>query len=252
MYPKPMTPSALSFLSLVLSFAFLLPAFQMAAAQSSDDSHTSSEQGWENLFDGTSTDAWRGYNMDEFPKNGWKIMDGELVFEPSDRGDWTSGLDIITKEKYGDFELEMEWMVSKGGNSGIFYHILEQPEVAIYWSALEMQVLDNEYHPDANMGKDGNRKAGSLYDLIPAKPQNTKPHGEWNQVRIISEGNHVEHWMNGEKVLEFERFTPEWFKMLRNSKFREHNEFGAMREGHIGLQDHGDLVKYRNIRIRRL
>jgi hypothetical protein len=102
------------------------------------------------------------------------------------------------------------------------------------------------------MGKDGNRKAGSLYDLIPAKPQNTKPHGEWNQIRIISDGNHVEHWMNGEKVLEFERFTPEWFKMLRNSKFREHNEFGAMREGHIGLQDHGDLVKYRNIRIRRL
>ena len=236
---------------MVFSAFLLLPFFHLVHAQTTNQ-EDSDKKGWDILFDGSSTDAWRGYNMDHFPEKGWMIQDDALVFEPSDKGEWTSGLDIITKETYADFELELEWMVSKGGNSGIFYHILEQPEEAIYWSALEMQVLDNEYHPDANMGKDGNRKAGSLYDLIPADPQNARPNGEWNQVRIVSSGNHIEHWMNGEKVLEFERFTPEWFKMLRNSKFREHNAFGAMREGHIGLQDHGDLVKYRNIRIRRL
>ncbi len=207
---------------------------------------------WINLFDGSSLEHWRVYNMDGMPDEGWQIEDGLLVFRPPARDDWTSGLDIITRETFSDFELKLEWMVEQGGNSGIFYHVLEQPTQAIYWSGMEMQILDNEHHPDATRGVDGNRKAGSLYDLIPADPQNTKPHGEWNTVRIISDGNHIEHWQNGEKVLEFERFTPEWFEMLRNSKFREHNEFGAMREGHIGLQDHGDVVKFRNIKIRKL
>lgn len=241
-----------SSLTATLLLFLILPLLQCSFAQNEDKTESSEKSDWEILFDGSNTDAWRGYNTPSFPDRGWKIEGDVLIFEPADRGEWTSGLDIITKDKYADFELEMEWMVSKGANSGIFYHILEQPDQAIYWSALEMQVLDNEHHPDANMGNEGNRKAGSLYDLIPARPQNANPHDEWNKVRIVSDGNHVEHWMNGEKVLEFDRFTVEWFSMLRNSKFREHNEFGAMREGHIGLQDHGDLVKFRNIRIRRL
>lgn len=207
------------------------------------------QENWIILFDGTSTDQWRQYNTESFPDKGWQIEEGLLVFRPVPGPDWTSGRDIITKQKFQDFDLRLEWMIEEGGNSGIFYHVLEQPTQAIYWSGLEMQVLDNENHPDATQGVDGNRKAGSLYDLIPANPQNTRPHGEWNEVRIVSKGAKVEHWMNGEKILEFERWTPEWFEMLRNSKFRTHNEFGAMPGGHIGLQDHGDVVKFRNIRI---
>lgn len=205
-------------------------------------------EGWILLFDGESTEHWRGYNMDSFPDS-WVVEDGAIVFKP---GNYSGPQDIITKETYKDFILKLDWMIEEGGNSGIFYHVLEQPTQAIYWSGLEMQILDNENHPDAEMGIQGNRKAGSLYDLIPADPQNTKSHGEWNSVTIISDGAKVEHWQNGEKVLEYERWTPEWFDMLRNSKFLEHPEFGAMREGHIGLQDHGDIVKFRNLKIKPL
>ena len=239
----------------ILYFSVLLMLFIIGCTQQNEES---TEMGnkenneWIMLFDGSSTDHWRGYNHEEFPSHGWKVEGNELVFRPPTSNEWTSGLDIITKQTFSDFELQLEWMVSEGGNSGIFYHVLEQPTQAVYWSALEMQILDNENHPDSNMGVNGNRKAGSLYDLIPANPQNTKPHGEWNSVKIISDGNRIEHWQNEEIVVEFERFTPEWFEMLRNSKFSNHNEFGAIREGHIGLQDHGDIIKFRNIKIREL
>lgn len=208
--------------------------------------------GWILLFDGESTDHWRGYNMEGVPDKGWIVEDGFLVFDPTVNSDGNYPADIITKEKYKDFEFKIDWWIEEGGNSGIFYHVLEQPNQSVYWSGLEFQLLDNENHPDANQGIAGNRKAGSLYDLISADPQNTKPYGEWNSVKIVSKGAHVEHWQNGEKVVEFERWTPEWFEMLRNSKFLEHPEFGAMQEGHLGLQDHGDLVKFRNIKIKPL
>lgn len=207
------------------------------------------EEGWILLFDGQSTDHWRGYNMDSFPEESWVIEDNALVFQP---GDYNGPQDIITREIFGDFEFKLDWLIEEGGNSGVFYHVLEQPDQAIYWSGLELQILDNENHPDAEMGIEGNRKAGSLYDLIPAEPQNSNPYGEWNTTTIISEGSKVEHWQNGEKIVEYERWTPEWFEMLRNSKFLEHPEFGAMREGHLGLQDHGDVVKFRNLKIKPL
>ncbi len=209
-------------------------------------------EGWMLLFDGSSTEHWRGYNMDAFPDEGWRIEDEALVYRPPQTESWSSGLDIITKRKFGDYIFKIEWNIERAGNSGIFYHVLEQPTQAIYWSGLEMQILDNENHPDADQGIAGNRKAGSLYDLIPADPQNTKPYGEWNSVKIVSDGPKIEHWQNGEKILEYERWTPEWFEMIRNSKFVGHPEFGAMREGHIGLQDHGDVVKFRNIKIKEL
>jgi hypothetical protein len=229
----------------------------MAIIHSSHPSHpehpsSPEQENWITLFDGSGTGEWRQYNSDSFPGRGWRIEDGLLVFRPDPDAEQAPGLDIITRRTFQDFDLRLDWMISKGGNSGIFYHVLEQPGQAIYWSGLEMQILDNENHPDAGKGVDGNRMAGSLYDLIPAKPQNTRPHGEWNEVRIVSKGARIEHWMNGEKVLEFERWTPGWFEMLRNSKFREHNEFGAIPRGHIGLQDHGDVVKFRDIRIREL
>ncbi len=237
-------------------FSYLVPfvlLIAVAACSEQEVSEVSQPQNdeWIVLFDGSSLDHWRGYNMDRVP-TGWDIEGDELVFNPSEDDGGMHGGDIITRDKYGDFELELEWNVSRAGNSGIFYFALEQPERAIYWSAPEMQILDNENHPDATRGEDGNRKAGSLYDLIPADPQNFSGYGEWNTVRIVSQGSHVEHWQNGEKILEYERWTPEWFDMLHESKFNCYPEFGALREGHIGLQDHGDLVRFRNIRVRPL
>lgn len=205
------------------------------------------EQGWTLLFDGESTEQWRSYDANAFPEQGWEISDGNLMVLSGEGGG-----DIITKKQYGDFILKLEWKVEKGGNSGIFYRVLEQPTQAIYWSAPEMQILDNANHPDAQKGKDGNRKAGSLYDLIPAKPQNAHPYGEWNSVKIVADGSRIEHWQNGKKVVEYELWTPEWYEMLRTSKFTDHPEFGDMHSGHIGLQDHGNNVAFRNIKIKEL
>jgi len=229
-------------------------AFAMACNNSNaqEEMKNDSNNDWQVLFDGTSTDQWRVYNGESFPEQGWSVQDGLLVYEPSQTEDGSPGLDIITKETYQDFHLKLEWQISEGGNSGILYGVLEQSSQAIYWSGLEYQILDNINHPDAEQGMDGNRKAGSLYDLIPAEPQNTKPYGEWNSTEIIVKGATVEHLQNGEKILEFERWTPEWFEMIRNSKFECHNEFGNVQNGHIGLQDHGDVVKFRNIEIKRL
>lgn len=203
--------------------------------------------GWKLLFDGTTTEGWKGYNADQFPEKGWVVSDGMLTVS-SDGG----GGDIITDKKYGNFILKLEWKVQEAGNSGIFYRAMEQPTQPIYWSAPEMQVLDNINHPDAEMGVDGNRKAGSLYDLIPAKPQNANPHGEWNSVKIVADGPKIVHWQNGEKVVEYELWTNAWYEMIRNSKFQSHPEFGDARSGYIGLQDHGDTVNFRNIKIKEL
>lgn len=234
-----------AFLSLIF-FTFMYSANAQSPNTLTEDEKN---DGWMLLFDGETTEHWRGYNQDGFPAETWHIEEDALVFRPSESA---QGTDIITKKKFKDFILKLEWQIEEGGNSGIFYYVLEQPDQTIYWSGLEVQILDNENHPDANMGVNGNRKAGSLYDLIPAEPQNANPYGEWNSVQIISQGAKVEHWQNGEKVLEFERWTPEWFEMLRNSKFLEHPEFGAMQEGHLGLQDHGDVVKFRNIKVKEL
>lgn len=225
-------------LSLLTAVTLMTATTNSFAADNSD---------WRVLFDGTSTDEWRGYNSNSLP-SAWKVEGDELVLRP---GSGEAG-DIMSKRIFGDFELHMQWMVEEGGNSGIFYHVLEQPDQSIYWSGLEMQILDDENHPDSFRGVDGNRQAGSLYDLLPIQPKTANPHGQWNDIRIISRGPMVEHWLNGEMVLRYERWTVEWFAMLRNSKFREHNEFGAMQQGHIGLQDHGDMVRFRNIRIREL
>ncbi|MDP2283579.1 MAG: DUF1080 domain-containing protein [Pseudohongiella sp.] len=238
-----------SLITALLSSAVLF----LLAAESRQNGRSagSAEAGdWITLFDGSSTEEWRQYNSDTFPSQGWVIEDDALVFRP--REDRRPVGDIITKRIFRDFDLQLEWMVERGANSGIFYHALEQPNQAIYWSALEMQVLDDANHPDSFLGVNGNRQAGTLYDLIPINPKTAKPFGEWNEARIVSRGPIVEHWLNGEMVLRYERWTVAWFEMLRNSKFKDHNEFGAMQQGHIGLQDHGDVVRFRNIRIREL
>jgi hypothetical protein len=237
--------SLLTALSSAVFFS-IVPESQLNA-QSAENAGS---ENWITLFDGSSTDEWRRYNQTDFPNEGWQIEDNTLVFRP--REDRRPVGDIITKRIFRDFDLQLEWMVERGSNSGIFYHALEQPNQAIYWSALEMQVLDDANHPDSFLGVNGNRQAGTLYDLMPISPKTAKPFGEWNEARIVSQGPVVEHWLNGEMVLRYERWTVAWFEMLRNSKFKDHNEFGAMQQGHIGLQDHGDVVRFRNIRIREL
>ena len=218
------------------------------------------------LFDGTSLDGWRGYGKDHVPAR-WTIEDGCLKFNGSGGGEAQTGEggDIIfAAQKFKNFELELEWKVSKGGNSGIFYLAQEvQKEDGsyepIYISAPECQVLDNINHPDAKLGKDGNRQSSSLYDMIPAKPQNSKPAGEWNKVKIMVYKGTVVHYQNDEAVVEYHLWTPQWTEMLQASKFSEekwpvafnllNNCGGENHEGYIGFQDHGDDVWFRNIKV---
>ena len=206
---------------------------------------------WEILFDGESTDKWRMYNGGSCPERGWKVEDGMMVFEPVEEDGAEGSQNIITKKKYKNFHLKLEWQLGEGSNSGVFYGVLEQLGEQIYWSAPEMQIIDNSTFEGREEGND-NRMSGSLYDLVAAEPQNANPPGQWNSIQIIVDGAKVEHWQNGAKVLEVERWTTEWFEMIRNSKFECHNEFGNVREGHIGIQDHGGLVKIRNIKIKEL
>jgi len=212
------------------------------------------EDGWVLLFDGKTSEGWRGYKKDHFP-DGWKIIDGSIMCAGSGRGEAGSkeGGDIIYDKKFKNFTLSLDWKISEGGNSGIFY--LGQEELDYIWkTAPEMQVLDNEKHPDAKLGKDGNRQAGSLYDLIPAKPQNTRPVGEWNQIEITVYNGTVVHKQNGETVVEYHLWTPEWNELVAGSKLPGLNENWAdvANEGYIGIQDHGDDVWFRNIKIKEL
>lgn len=214
------------------------------------------KEGWKLLFDGeTPSDHWRGYCDEAFPDSGWTVENGALKVIGSGSGEaGGAGGDIVTKEKYGNFELKLEWKVSKGGNSGIFYLAEEQcgeNEQAIWKAAPEMQILDNENHPDARLGENGNRQAGALYDMIPAQPQNAKPYGEWNKARILVYDGTVVHYQNGEEVLEYHLWTDDWEKMVKNSKFAEYEGFADVaKKGYIGLQDHGNDVWFRNIKIK--
>ncbi|MBJ7880446.1 3-keto-disaccharide hydrolase [Gelidibacter salicanalis] len=209
---------------------------------------------WIVLFDGTSSEGWRGYKKDHFPE-AWKIVDGTIHCVGSGRGEAGSkdGGDIIYDKKFKNFTLSLEWKISEGGNSGIFY--LGQEDLDYIWkTAPEMQVLDNNKHPDAKLGVEGNRQAGSLYDLIPAKPQNAKPVGEWNQVEITVYNGTVVHKQNGVNVVEYHLWTPEWNALVAGSKFPSLNKDWAevANEGYIGLQDHGDDVWFKNIKIKEL
>ncbi len=210
------------------------------------------KEGWVTLFDGKTTAGWRGYNMPGFPTKNWNIVDGMLHCLGIGKGEMTN-TDIITTKKYSNFELTLEWKISKGGNSGIFILVQEIPADSIYKSSPEMQVLDNENHPDAKLGVNGNRKAGSLYDMIPAVPQNSKPFGEWNQVRIMVYQGKVVYNQNSVNVVEYTLWTEDWKKMVSSSKFKDWKWFvNPAKEGYIGLQDHGFEVWYRNIKLREL
>jgi len=196
--------------------------------------------GWRLLFDGTTTAGWRGWKMDSLP-SGWQVADGALTrVRPA--------ADIVNTEKFKNFELALEWNIAKNGNSGIFYRASEDPgDDAIYWSAPEYQVLDDVGHPD---GKSRLTAAGSDYDLYPSPAGVVKPAGQWNQARIVVNGNHVEHWLNGVKIVEYELGSPDWEAKVKASKFATHPRYGRNAEGYIGLQEHGERVAFRNIKIK--
>ena len=212
------------------------------------------EDGWVLLFDGKTFDGWRGYNKETFPESGWTIEEGTLKCIHSGTGEAGAGGDVVYEKTFSNFHLKLDWMIEEGGNSGIFYLGQEIPGQKIWHTSPEMQVLDNERHPDALKGKDGNRKAGSLYDLIPADPQNSKPALEWNSVEIIVNKGTVTHIQNGETVLEYQLWTDEWKELVAGSKFPPKNPDWAnvSSEGYIGIQDHGDVVWYRYIKIKEL
>lgn len=199
---------------------------------------TETAAGWRLLFDGKTTAGWRGFKKDSMPA-GWQVVDGALTRV-------AAAGDIMTRDKYRDFELTLAWNIAPGGNSGIFYRASED-DSEIYWSAPEMQVLDDARHPD---GLSRLTAAGADYDIYPSPAGVVKPAGEWNQVRLVVKGNHVEHWLNGVKVVEYEFGSPDWEARVRASKFAPHVHYGRNREGYIGLQDHGDRVAYRDIKIR--
>lgn len=210
------------------------------------------DDGFTSIFDGKTTTGWRGYNKTGFPESGWEIVDGTLHVIGSGEGEaGGGGGDLIYDKKLTNFELQLEWKISEGGNSGIFILAQEIPGEPIYKSSPEMQILDNDKHPDARLGVDGNRMAGSLYDLIPAVPQNTKPAGEWNKIGILVYQGTVVFSQNGANVVEFHLWTDDWKKMVSNSKFKDWEWFlNTAKEGYIGLQDHGNDVWFRNIKLK--
>jgi len=208
-------------------------------------------QGFVLMFDGKTTNGWRSYGKPAFPDSGWMVDNGTLRCIGSGMGEaGGKGGDIIYDKKFKDFHLKFEWKISEGGNSGVFYLGQEIPNEPVWKSAPEYQVLDNVKHLDANLGKDGNRKSASLYDLIPAVPQNADSAGQWNTGEIMVYQGTVVHKQNGETVLEYHIGTPDWEKMIKESKFKDFPEFGKYIEGYIALQDHGNDVWYRNIKIR--
>lgn len=210
--------------------------------------------GWRLLWDGRTSWGWRSAKGKEFPKQGWQIEDGELSVVETGGGESRAGGDIVTEDAFAAFELELEFRLTAGANSGIKYYVdtgLNQGEGSAI--GLEYQLLDDERHPDAKAGRDGNRTIASLYDLIAAaadKPVN--PIGEWNRARIVSRGRHVEHWLNGAKVLEFERGGDEFRRLVAISKYKIWPAFGEKPSGPILLQDHGNRVSFRNLKLREL
>ena len=205
---------------------------------------TTEEQaaGWQLLFDGSSTEGWRNYGKRSIDGR-WRAVNGELTLAAAGGGD------IISEQMYESFELQFEWKISEGGNSGLLYMVQEGDHEAIWHTGPEMQILDDDGHAD---GRIPSHRAGSHYDLQVPKYTVTKPVGEFNHARLIVKGSHVEHWLNGRMISQYEHGSREWEAMVSTSKFADLPAYARVRKGHLGLQDHGDRVWFRNIKIREL
>ena len=213
------------------------------------------DDGWEMLFDGSSMEKWRGVNKETFPEDGWTIEEGILKLNAEGDEKSSRAGDIVTIEKFSNFELSLEFKITPGANSGIKYYVTKYEAVSGSEGAvrgLEYQILDDDLHPDAKKGRDGNRTLASLYDLIPADSRKyVREPGMWNMAQIISRDNKVEHWLNGAKVLDYERGSEEFRKLVEISKYKIWENFGEAEAGHILLQEHGNNAAFRNIKIKR-
>jgi 3-keto-disaccharide hydrolase len=214
-------------------------------------SESEKQDGWKLLFDGKSTNGWRGAKLDYFPEKGWEVKDGVLTVLSSGGAESANGGDVITTDAYINFELKVDFKITEGANSGIKYFVDPElnkgPGSAI---GCEFQLLDDEKHPDAKLGVKGNRTLGSLYDLIPPENKEFNGIGKWNTAKIIVKGSHVEHWLNGKKLLEYERGNQMWRALVAYSKYKDWPDFGEAKTGYILLQDHGDEVSFKNIKIK--
>lgn len=213
------------------------------------------KKGWELLFDGVSTKGWKGAYQKGFPAKGWKVENGELIVLSSDGAESTNGGDIVSERQFSSFDLSFDFQITPGANSGVKYFVTLSENNKGSAIGLEFQVLDDKLHPDAKMGRDGNRTLASLYDLIAAKKQDrfVQPPGQWNRGRVVVyPNNHVEHYLNGIKVLEYDRGSAAYRELVAISKYKIWPNFGEAPKGHILLQDHGNEVHFRNIKIREL
>ena len=220
-----------------IRFVFAPLAFALAAAAPVMTS--AKDDGWRSLFDGKTTAGWRGFRQARMP-DGWQVVDGALTRV-------ARATDIVTVDQFGDFELTLEWRLPPNGNSGIFYRVTEDDDV-MWHVAPEFQLIDNAYKEPLKPGQ----LAGANYDLHPPSRDATRPVGSWNEARLLVRGAHVEHWLNGVKVVDYELWTDDWERRVRDSKFRDYPSYGRARRGHIGLQEHDSRVAFRNIRIRQL
>ena len=228
-------------------FCGLFLVWGTGKAQTNTLSPKEVKQGWQLLFNGSNLTGWTSVGKDTPPDKGWDVENGILTVN---KGSALKGGDIITKDRYSDFDLMIEFRVTKGANSGIKYFFTNYAKGG--WLGLEYQVLDDDTHPDAKLGRDGNRLQAGLYDMFPpAKNKKDSPVGEWNQARIVAKGSKVEHYLNGKKVLSFDRKSDKYMEACQLSKFNgSEPAFGDVKEGHILLQDHGDEVSFRNIKIK--
>ena len=239
----------------------LLTALTFNVPEAEPNTLTKAERrdGWQLLFDGKTSAGWRGAYKETFPQQGWSVQNGEISVQKTDGRESQSFGDIVTTGEYTQFDLRFEFKLTDGANSGLKYFVAEEsPKPAGSAFGLEYQVLDDERHPDAKMGRNGNRTVGSLYDLMPAVGKQVRPNGEWNSGRVLVQGAHVEHWLNDRKVIEYERGSDAFRQLVAQSKYAAPSynangrRFGEATKGHILLQDHGDSVAFRNIKIKPL
>lgn len=228
----------------LLFVVLLVCGVSFAATAQEHNTLTKKERkaGWQLLWNGRDLSGWKSNSPNGDMNKGWKAVDGELVIMAR-----SGAGDIITEKRYHDFELSIDFKITEGANSGIKYFIGENGSIGC-----EFQILDDENHPDAKMGFNGNRRLGSLYDLIPADGWALVAKRDWNTARIVVRGNHVEHWLNGVKILEYEKNNDMWDTIVSHSKFAKVENFAGGDGGHILLQDHNDEVHYRNLKIREL